>query len=92
MTSEHNWSLPNISIGLGKNSTKEVIKRAKQLSRPNIVEGTPQASPVANSHSKPEITPTVANSHSKPEITPTVANPVTITRTPQYSSYTPGNI
>lgn len=78
MTSEHNWSLPNISIGLGKNSTKEVIKRAKQLSRPNIVEGTPQASPVANSHSKPEITPTVAN-------------PVTTTRTPQYS-YTPGNI
>lgn len=78
MTSEHNWSLPNISIGLGKNSTKEVIKRAKQLSRPNIVEGTPQASPVANSHSKPEITPTVAN-------------PVTTTKTPQYS-YTPGNI
>ena len=76
MTSEHNWSLPNISIGLGKNSTKEVIKRAKQPSRPNIVEGTPQASPVANSHSKPKITPTVAN-------------PVTTTRTPQYS-YTSG--
>lgn len=32
MTSEHNWSLPNISIGLGKNSTKEVIKRAKPQS------------------------------------------------------------
>lgn len=78
MTSEHNWSLPSISIGLGKNSVKEVIKRGKQLSKPNIVEGTPQASPVANSHSKPEITPTVVN-------------PVTITRTPQYS-YTPGNI
>lgn len=29
MTSEHNWSLPSISIGLGKNSTEEVIKRAK---------------------------------------------------------------
>lgn len=72
MTSEHNWSLPSISIGLGKNSVKEVIKRGK----PNIVE--PQASPVANSHSKPEITPTVVN-------------PVAITRTPQYS-YTPGNI
>lgn len=78
MTSEHNWSLPNISIGLGKNSVKEVIKRGNQLSRPNIVEGTPQASPVANSHSKPEITPTVVN-------------PVATTRTPQYS-YTPGNI
>jgi hypothetical protein len=35
MTSEHNWSLPNISIGLGKNSTKEIIKRAKQSSKPN---------------------------------------------------------
>lgn len=78
MTSEHNWSLPSISIGLAKNSVKEVIKRGKQLSKPNIVEGTPQASPVANSHSKPEITPTVVN-------------PVAITRTPQYS-YTPGNI
>lgn len=78
MTSEHNWSLPSISIGLGKNSVKGVIKRGKQLSKPNIVEGTPQASPVANSHSKPEITPTVVN-------------PVAITRTPQYS-YTPGNI
>lgn len=78
MTSEHNWSLPSISIDLGKNSTKKVIKRAKQLSRPNIVEGTPQASPVANSHSKPEITPTVVN-------------PVATTRTPQYS-YIPGNI
>lgn len=78
MTSEHNQSLPSISIGLGKNSVKEVIKRGKQLSKPNIVEGTPQASPVANSHSKPEITSTVVN-------------PVAITRTPQYS-YTPGNI
>ena len=27
MTSEHNWSLPSISIGLGKNSVKEIIKR-----------------------------------------------------------------
>lgn len=78
MTSEHNWSLPSISIGLGKNSVKEIIKRGKQLSKPNIVEGTPQASPVANSHSKSEITPIVVN-------------PVAITRTPQYS-YTPGNI
>lgn len=78
MTSEHNWSLPSISIGLGKNSVKEVIKRGKQLSKPNIVEETPQASPVANSYFEPEITPTVVN-------------PVAITRTPQYS-YTPGNI
>lgn len=31
MTSEHNWSLPSISIGLGKNSVKEVIKRGKYL-------------------------------------------------------------
>lgn len=31
MTSEHNWSLPSISIGLGENSVKEVIKRGKHL-------------------------------------------------------------
>lgn len=37
MTSEHNWSLPSISIGLGKDSVKEVIKRGKQLSRSNVV-------------------------------------------------------
>lgn len=42
MTSEHNWSLPSISIGLGKNSTKEVIKRAKQSSKPNT---TPENQP-----------------------------------------------
>lgn len=53
MTSEHNWSLPSISIGLGKNSVKEVIKRGKQLSRPNVVNEAP------NSHSKSEITPAV---------------------------------
>lgn len=35
MTSEHNWSLPNISIGFGKNSAKEVIKRGKQPPKPN---------------------------------------------------------
>lgn len=35
MTSEHNWSLPSISIGLGKNSVKEVIKRGKQSPKPN---------------------------------------------------------
>ena len=53
MTSEHNWSLPSISIGLGKNSVKEIIKRGKQLSRSNVVNEVP------NSHSKSEITPAV---------------------------------
>lgn len=53
MTSEHNWSLPSISIGFGKNSVKEVIKRSKQLSRSNVVNEVP------NSHSKSEITPAV---------------------------------
>lgn len=53
MTSEHNWSLPSISISLGKNSVKEVIKRGKQLSRSNVVNEVP------NSHSKSEITPAV---------------------------------
>lgn len=53
MTSEHNWSLPSISIGLGKNSVKEVIKRGKQPSRSNVVNEVP------NSHSKSEITPAV---------------------------------
>lgn len=55
MTSEHNWSLPSISIGLGKNSVKEVIKRGEQLSRSNVVNEVP------NSHSKSEITPAVTN-------------------------------
>lgn len=55
MTSEHNWSLPSISIGLGKNSVKEVIGRGKQLSRSNVVNEVP------NSHSKSEITPAVTN-------------------------------
>lgn len=36
MTSEHNWSMPNISIGFGKNSVKEVVKRAKQPPKPNV--------------------------------------------------------
>lgn len=53
MTSEHNWSLPSISIGLGKNSVKEVIKRGKQLSRSNVVNEVP------NSHSKSKITPAI---------------------------------
>ena len=53
MTSEHNWSLPSISIGLGKNSVKEVIKRGKQLSKSNVVNGS------SNNQSKSEITPAV---------------------------------
>lgn len=59
MTSEHNWSLPSISIGLGKNSVKEVIKRGKQLSRQNVVNGS------SNNQSKSEITPAVT----KPTVT-----------------------
>lgn len=53
MTSEHNWSLPSISIGLGKNSVKEVIKRGKQLSRSNVVNEAP------SSNSKSEIPPVI---------------------------------
>lgn len=34
MTSEHNWSLPSMSISLNENSAKEVIKRGKQLYKP----------------------------------------------------------
>jgi hypothetical protein len=41
MTSEHNWSLPSISIGIGKNSTKEVIKRAEQSSKLNTTPERP---------------------------------------------------
>lgn len=59
MTSEHNWSLPSISIGLGKNSVKEVIKRGNQLSRQNVVNGS------SNNQSKSEIAPAVA----KPTVT-----------------------
>lgn len=51
MTSEHNWSLPNISISLGKNSVKEVIKRAKQSSKPNA---TPKSQPtITNNPERP---------------------------------------
>lgn len=51
MTSEHNWSLPSISIGLGKNSVKEVIKRAKQPSKPNV---TPESQPtITNNPERP---------------------------------------
>lgn len=51
MTSEHNWSLPSISIGLGKNSVKEVIKRGKQSPKLNT---TPKSQPtITNNPEKP---------------------------------------
>ena len=49
MTSEHNWSLPSISMGFGKNSVKEVVKRGKQSSKPTTSQAKPttsQAKPV----------------------------------------------
>ena len=51
MTSEHNWSLPSISIGLGKNSVKEVIKRGKQSPKPNVT--TESQSTIINNTEKP---------------------------------------
>lgn len=51
MTSEHNWSLPSISIDLGKNSVKEVVKRGKQSPKPNA---TPESQPtITNNPEKP---------------------------------------
>lgn len=51
MTSEHNWSMPNISIGFGKNSVKEVVKRAKQPPKPNVA---PQSQPtIINNPERP---------------------------------------
>lgn len=51
MTSEHNWSMPNISIGFGKNSVKEVIKRGKQPPKPNVA---PQSQPtIINNPERP---------------------------------------
>lgn len=51
MTSEHNWSLPSISIGLGKNSVKEVIKRAKQSPKPNVT--SQKQSTITNNPERP---------------------------------------
>lgn len=66
MTSEHNWSLPSISIGLGKNSTKEVIKRAKQSSKPNT---TPESQPtIINNPEKPLQTHTITPEQQKKDI------------------------
>ena len=66
MTSEHNWSLPSISIGLGKNSTKEVIKRAKQPSKPNV---TPESQPtITNNPERPLQTHTITPEQQKKDI------------------------
>lgn len=66
MTSEHNWSLPNISIGLGKNSVKEVIKRGKQLSKPNV---TPESQPtITNNPERPLQTHTITPEQQKKDI------------------------
>lgn len=66
MTSEHNWSLPSISIGLGKNSTKEVIKRAKQSPKPNA---TPESQPtITNNPEKPLQTHTITPEQQKRDI------------------------
>lgn len=66
MTSEHNWSLPNISIGLGKNSVKEVIKRGKQASKPNT---TSQKQPtITNNPEKPLQTHTITPEQQKRDI------------------------
>lgn len=66
MTSEHNWSLPNISIGLGKNSVKEVIKRAKQSPKPNT---TSQKQPtITNNPERPLQTHTITPEQQKRDI------------------------
>lgn len=66
MTSEHNWSLPSISIGLGKNSVKEVIKRGKQSPKPNA---TSQKQPtITNNPEKPLQTHTITPEQQKKDI------------------------
>lgn len=66
MTSEHNWSLPNISIGLGKNSVKEVVKRVKQSSKPNT---TSQKQPtITNNPERPLQTHTITPEQQKKDI------------------------
>lgn len=66
MTSEHNWSLPSISIGLGKNSVKEVIKRDKQSSKPNA---TSQKQPtITNNPEKPLQTHNITPEQQKRDI------------------------
>ena len=66
MTSEHNWSLPSISIGLGKNSVKEVIKRGKQPPKPNV---TSQKQPtITNNPEKPLQTHNITPEQQKKDI------------------------
>lgn len=66
MTSEHNWSLPSISIGLGKNSVKEVIKRGKQSPKPNA---TSQKQPtITNNPEKPLQTHNITPEQQKKDI------------------------
>lgn len=66
MTSEHNWSLPSISIGLGKNSVKEVIKKGKQSSKPNA---TSQKQPtITNNPENPLQTHTITPEQQKKDI------------------------
>ena len=66
MTSEHNWSLPNISIGLGKNSVKEVIKRGKQYPKPNA---TSQKQPtITNNPERPLQTHNITPEQQKKDI------------------------
>lgn len=66
MTSEHNWSLPSISIGLGKNSVKEVIKRAKQSPKPNT---TSQKQPtITNNPERPLQTHNITPEQQKKDI------------------------
>lgn len=66
MTSEHNWSLPSISIGLGKNSVKEVIKRAKQSPKPNT---TPESQPtITNNPERPLQTHNITPEQQKKDI------------------------
>lgn len=66
MTSEHNWSLPSISIGLGKNSTKEVIKRAKQSPKPNAA--SQKQSTITNNPEKPLQTHNITPEQQKKDI------------------------
>lgn len=66
MTSEHNWSLPSISIGLGKNSVKEVIKRGKQSPKPNA---TSQKQPtITNNPERPLQPHTITPEQQKKDI------------------------
>ena len=66
MTSEHNWSLPSISIGLGKNSVKEVVKRGEQSPKPNT---TPESQPtITNNPEKPLQTHNITPEQQKKDI------------------------